>query len=154
MVLESTHLSCNVLKMHLRVIVNGTIDQVQKWKNDLAAVWLPYPKDKGQLLPDGRRVTHFQMGVRTMEMVDLVFPEEQLDNVLTMVKPVTEMYIDGGKNRYPWLVRGLRWIRKSMNLMEVPNKELSASIMDKGMVSVHAVGLKQDLYDDDGVELL
>ena len=133
--------------MHLRVIVNGTIDHVQKWKNDLAAVWLPYEHKKGEKI-------NFQMGVRTIEMVDLCFPEESLDLVMSLVQPVTGMYVDDGNKRYPWLERGLKWMRKFMNMTEVPTKEYPKHPMNKNEVAVNAIGLKQDLYEKDGIEIL
>lgn len=139
--------------MHLRILINGTIDMVQKWKNDMAAVWLPYEITKG-------KTGAFQMGVRTMEMIDICFPEPCLDKVLDMVQPKDIMYRvkDGTKwaktNRYPWLSKGLKWMRKAMKLDPIPEREYGQNLMLKPHVAVHGIGLKKDNYNDDGIELL
>lgn len=140
--------------MHLRVLVNGTLDYVQKWKNDLASIWFNYEYKKGE--PKGA----FQLGVRTIEIVDLVFPEECLDTVLDIVQPQTSMYkvkdgaIYNKTKRYPWLERFINLMRKAMKLEKVPTKEYKQNIRHMDQVAVHAIGIKKDLRDKDGIEQL
>lgn len=137
--------------MHLRVLVNGTVEMVDKWKRDLAAFGLPY-KHK---TPEGKIKTGvLQMGVRTVELIDLVFPEDQLDTVLQMVKPTVSTYwtLDGKKQRHPWLERLLKWGSKAMKLTPIPEYKPMPHWFDKPFVTVHGIGIQQDEYDKDGIE--
>ena len=136
--------------MHLRILVNGTVEHVDKWKRDLAAQSVPYEYEKG-------KKGMFQLGIRTMEMIDVCFPEDQLPTVLQMVKPVRGyMYasLDGKKVRYPWLNKIKDWIAKRMKLEPIPEYKPIPNYLDKQFVAVHGLGLKKDLYDDNGIELL
>ena len=136
--------------MHLRVLVNGTVEQVDKWKRDLAAQSVPFgEKDKDNLQ------TYFQLGVRTIELIDIVFPEEHLNAILNIVKPCKDhMYGDGKKIRYPWLNKFKKMLGKIMRLDSIPDYKPIPHWLDKDFVAVHGIGLKKDLRDKDGKELL
>ncbi len=136
--------------MHLRVLVNGNFEKVQKWKHDLSAQALLYEYEKGK--PKGA----LQLTVRTMEIVDICFPEEHLDTVLKIVKPTKNTYGVAGtkKSRYPWLDRAVKLMIKTMKLKPIPEYEKKPHYLDKTDVAVHGIGIKKDLYDDDGIELI
>ena len=135
--------------MHLRVLVNGTVEQVDKWKRDLAAQSVPWGEAK-----DGLR-TYFQLGVRTIELIDIVFPEEHLNAILNIVKPCHDgMYVDNKKTRYPWLLKFKKMLGKIMRLDPIPEYKSIPHWLDKEVVAVHGIGLKKDLRDKDGKEFL
>lgn len=136
--------------MHLRVIVNGSVHDVDKWKRDLAAHALPYEYEKGK--PKGM----LQIGVRTMELIDITFPEEHLQTMLNIVKPSDNIYVDPKtkKPRYKWLERLIKWSRKVMVLEPIPEYTRVPHYLDSPHVAVHAVGIKKDLYDENDIELI
>lgn len=141
--------------MHLRVLVNGTVEQVTKWKADIAGQSLKTGKthknEKGEDVQD-----FLQIGVRTVELIDICFPEEHLNTILQVVKPTTNTYnsLDGKTKRYPWLERFIKWSRGAMKLIPIPQYKPIPHWLDKPHISVHGIGLKPDLFDDNGNEII
>ena len=72
--------------MHLYVLTRGILSATKQWENDLAAQYLHF-----KVLEKGKKKTPpylAQLAVRPVNLYEIVFPEECLDEVLGMVKPI------------------------------------------------------------------
>lgn len=139
--------------MHLYVIARGTKPYQDTWVNDLLSKYVPYnpPKNvKAQLgLKEGEKGL-IQLGVRPIQLYEIVFPDDQLDEVLKTVKPELPGY-----EKYKFLKGTIKMISKMLGLKPVPKwKDDGQFRILNQHVAVHAVGIKEDRKDEDGCELL
>jgi len=140
--------------MHLYVLARGTHYAVQQWMNDLAAQYVPFKH------PTVGKDGQLQLGVREVKLLEITFPEEQLDEVLKIVRP------------QPGLphMRLIRVLRRFLGKLEdVPDYDTKGVINgDSGVigtgwsfyrvlnsaVAVKGIGIKRDARDEKGTELI
>jgi len=67
--------------MHLYVIARANEPELERWKQELLAQYLPFEYDKNK--PKGE----LQVSVRPIQLFEIVFPEEHLEKVLGAVQP-------------------------------------------------------------------
>lgn len=135
--------------MHLYVATKGNILGTKQWAEDLKACKVPYKWDKD------KPVGLWRVSPRPIQLWEVGFPEDQLEEVLGMVGlPNQEMY---ALKRYPFLNRWIKRIRKLLKLQEVPlptkiYEHMQPNQFDKA-VAVFPIGLKKDEWHD-GIEQL
>ena len=126
--------------MHLYVLARGIKQETDRWVNDLSARYYPYEIKKGQ------QKVMCQLAVRPVQIYEIVFPEDQLDEVLKTIKP--QRVYTGGK--YKYYQKMIDMLGKLMGLKKVPEY-----VDDKKFriyapyVAVHPIGIKQDRYDEE-----
>jgi len=140
--------------MHLYVAAKGIKPHLEKWQNDLLAQWIPKWKDgKPLMTPNGKQRQYVQLAVRPVQLFEVGFPKEELDNVMNIIG--TSNYV---LKRYPMLNMGAKMLRKTMKLNEVPKPKKPMPFMQPHpmfkSVAVIPIGLKDDLKGDDGTEQL
>jgi hypothetical protein len=123
---------------HLLVAVRGQRDRINNWENDLLARYNDYEFKKGEK-------GALQLGVRPVRLYEIVFPENKLQETLSLVNPGAswnEKY-----NKY------FNWIRKLLGLKKIPEYQ-RVNYPHNIFVEVVGIGIKDDRKDADGIELL
>ena len=134
--------------MHLYVIGRGIKPHLERWENDLLAQPIPYKfKDKDGKLQDGA----VQLSVRPIKLYEIVFPEDQLDLVMSMVGTS-----DAVLKENPRINKFVKVLRKFMRLQKAPKVKTSIWFAPNNIskaVGITPIGLKKDEFRD-GVERL
>jgi hypothetical protein len=121
--------------MHLYVLTRGVLNATKDWENALSHQYLPF-----EVLEKGKKVpTKYlsQLAVRPVNLYEIVFPEESLQDVLGMVKPVSHETVSG---KWAWLVN---FLSKKLGLTKIPDyKPKQLPLGDN--VTVIGLGLKKD----------
>lgn len=121
--------------MHLYVLTRGILSATKQWENDLAAQYLPLEVlEKGKKKP-----TKYlsQLAIRPVNLYEIVFPEDSLQDVLGMVKPEIHKGVVGKFSAF------IKYFSKMMGLKPIPKYEPKALPLGDG-VSVIGLGLKKD----------
>lgn len=140
--------------MHLYVIGRGHNDSLKRWENDLSAQFFPVYDKNGKIKKNKQGQTLMRrLSVRPVQLYEIAFAEEELQNVLSCVCP--EEYVE---DRYSFIKRGLQALRKILKLKPVPKPTKINSLMQPNQidkaVSIIPVGLKADARDNDGEEMI
>jgi len=121
--------------MHLYVLTRGILNATKQWENDLAAQYLPF-----EVLENGKdKPTPYlaQLAVRPVNLYELVFPEECLDQVLGMVKPQLHKGVAGKFASF------IKMFSKMIGLKTIP--KYKPTLLPPGTgVSVIGLGIKKD----------
>ena len=121
--------------MHLYVLTRGVLAATKAWENDLNAQYLPFEVlEKGKKKPT-KCLT--QLAVRPVNLYEIVFPEESLQDVLGMVRPQSHKTVSG---KWAWLVNMLT---KKLGLKKIPDYKPKQLPLGDG-VTVIGLGLKND----------
>lgn len=112
--------------MQLYLTVRGEADQMERYKNDLQAQYLPYEYEPG-------KVGKLQLGVRKIEIWELAFPKDQLNTVLGMIVPFDTR-----------LARYINFLRKILGLKNLGKRKVKQLFLPRGDVCVMPIGLKED----------
>lgn len=151
--------------MELYALVAGQLDSLNRWQQDLNSQWLPVYKDgkkvpclndKGEPIKDTNGNTIYyrrRLLVAPVQLFKIGFAKEELDTVTAMVCPQDYM-----TDRLPGLGWGAKLVRKKLGLKECPipkmvNAYLQPNQLDKA-VAVMPLGLKDDMMNADGVEMV
>jgi len=121
--------------MHLYVLTRGILSATKQWENDLAAQYLPFKVlEKGKKEP-----TDFmaQLAVRPVNLYEIVFPEESLQDVLGMVKPHCDK---GQAGKFAGFIK---MFSRMLGLKPIPDYKPKQLPSGDG-VSVIGLGLKKD----------
>ncbi|KKL50845.1 hypothetical protein LCGC14_2301430 [marine sediment metagenome] len=129
--------------MHAYLLLRGARKYVRRFKEDMEMRTLSYKKDGQDYL--------IQLIPRTMEIVELVFPEEHLQNVLNLVGDDEPSGINSdGSNK-----GGVKWYKKLRNfiLKMIPNVEPvpifekdNSKQIPREHIGVHVLGIKNDSF--------
>ena len=126
--------------MHLYVLTRGILSATKRWENDLSAQYLPFKvleKGKNGKLKKKPSPYLAQLAVRPINLYEIVFPEECLDDVLGIVKPSCTKGVAGKFSKF------INMFSKMMGLTKIPN--YTPKILPPGDgVSVIGLGLKKD----------
>lgn len=116
--------------MHLYVIARANKDRLDRWINDVTAQYLPYEYEKG-------KVGRVQIGVRPVQLLEIAFPESQLEEVLKIVRPNTKH-----KQKL------IGTIRRMLGLEELKNeiKNVLFYKFPNDNVSITPIGIKRDNF--------
>ncbi len=119
-------------KMHLYVLTRGILSATKQWENDLAAQYLPFEV----LEKKKKKPTPYlaQLAVRPVSLYEIVFPEECLQDVLGMVKPINA---PGKFSRF------IKMFSRMMGLKKIPDYKPKITPPGEG-VTVMGLGLKKD----------
>ncbi|RLJ03631.1 MAG: hypothetical protein DRP11_00100 [Candidatus Aenigmatarchaeota archaeon] len=118
--------------MHLIVVAEGAKIWIEKFINDLSAMWL-YPKERDEKV---------QLAVREVKLLDLVFPESCKDQVLAALgleNPEDNKEI----KRFHTVIS---WLRRFLKLKPVKCNVPPSHEIYKPFVRVIPVGIKEDSY--------
>lgn len=142
--------------MHLFFITRG-----MKWHRDkfvdtlksLVVPWTVKYKDKKGKIKESVQAVETRLS--PVELWDLVIPEENLDKMLTSLRPMNQIGIDSAKCPSPKLKWGLAGLRKLLKLKPVPAfKEGKHFPVYSEHVAVSMIGMKEDYKDELGNECL
>lgn len=145
--------------MHLYVLGRGINDELKRWENDLSAIFLPW-----EFMHKGKKTKgKIRFAIRPVQLYEMVFPEEQLDNVMSAVvgKPNGENIPGSTKNgetyiKYKILNKLKRTLGKVLGLKPTPKRwkyNPRMQIINRA-VGVHPIGIKKDKRDKNGIEFL
>lgn len=121
--------------MHLYVLTRGILSATKQWENDLSAQYLPFEVlEKGKKKP-----TKYlsQLAVRPVNLYEIVFPEDCLQEVLGMVKPESGKGVSGKFSGF------IKMFTRMMGLKKIPDYKPNQLPPGDG-VSVIGLGLKKD----------
>jgi len=118
--------------MHLIVVAEGAKIWIEKFINDLSAMWL-YPKERDEKI---------QLAVREIKLLDLVFPESCRDQVLAALNPEKPEDNRPAK-RFHTIIS---WLRRFLKLKPVKFDIQPSNEIYKPFVRVIPVGIKEDSY--------
>ena len=125
--------------MHAYLVARGIVDRINRWENDMLARYVPYKYEKDK--PPAR----LQVSMRPIRLYEVVYPEEEHDNVMSMIWP--------NKTDAPGpLVSMVRRILKFGK--PKPWKKNKILICHRNDVRVEYIGSKKDKRNKDGIELL
>ncbi len=133
------------MELYCAVIGKGQ----ELWKNELAAIKVPYQarKDKPKQM--------VRLGVAECKIYKVYFPEDQLDNVMTVlgVPEKQENYATAKNPQLNWFIKQLM---KFLHLEAAPIPEKVVEHMqpdqfDKSVVVI-PLGTRKDHYGPDGIE--
>ena len=121
--------------MHLYVLTRGILSATKTWENDLAAQYLPFEVlEKGKKKPSKYLS---QLSIRPVNLYEIVFPEECLDDVLGMVKPSCHKGTAGKFSGF------IKMFSRVLGLKKIPDYKIKQLPPGDG-VSVIGLGLKKD----------
>ena len=130
--------------MHLMIMTRGNKRRVDDWISDLQARYYSYDytKDPTTL----KNVTGaLQLGVRPIQLWEIAFPEEHLEEVLALVAP----------NKGSWNKKLDKWlwvVRKALGLEPLPEDMPAPKIIPTDInIEKMAIGIKKDKVID-GIE--
>jgi len=138
--------------MELYVAAIGTKMCMDEWETDLRGVKLPWEHMK-----NGKKVKEYlRLGVCDFKLKKIFFPKEQLETVMSLVGvSKEESYII---KRYPKIRAGMAILRKALGLKKAPHpKELLMHMQPNAYtkaVAIVPLGIKDDKFDNDGIEVL
>ena len=124
--------------MHLYVLTRGIKPATKQWENDLLAQHLPMEilmKGKNGKLKKKPTKCSTQLQVRPVNLYEIVFPEESLQDVLGMVRPSNQ---NAGK-----FSKFISMFSRMMGLKKIPDYKCKQLPLGNG-VSVIGLGLKKD----------
>ena len=121
--------------MHMYVIARANKDKLDRWINDVTAQYLPYEHDTG-------RVGALQLAVRPVQLLEIAFPENQLNEVLKIVRPNVNY-----KGRYVGILRRILHLEKHEH--EIDNTLFYR--VGNNDIAIQLVGIKKDAWKD-GIE--
>ena len=141
--------------MHLFCIVRAHADRLERWKGDIMARYYPYRcKDPATGKFFEKDKAKVQLVIRPIQLMELIFPEESLYEVVSAIQPYGGFSLDKGI-----IPKLKRIIMKILKLEPVPTgvfKGLDKQNQQlyKSFVDCYPIGLRKDKRDKDGVELL
>ena len=137
--------------MHLYFILRGARKYIRRFKEDIEMETVPWKKDGNNYI--------IQLCPRTVEIVELVFPEEHLKKVLNLIGDDNPSGINSdGSNK-----GGVKWYKKLRNfiLKMIPNVEPvpifernKSKMIPRQEVGVHVLGIKKDSFKIEKTENL
>lgn len=114
---------------HLYVVARAVKTELDRWINDLLALYIPYEHEKG-------KKAEIQLGVRPIQLFEIVYPEAYEEEILKAIQP----YDDRGRMFATAL-------RKLLRLKPVKKVEgYSVFKRRHPHVSVIGVGTKKDVF--------
>lgn len=135
--------------MHIFIATQGIKRLVDKFMQDLGAWYLPYKKEG---------VTHVELGVRPIQLWELIIPEESYETVMRSIHMNANGSMTSSDERKLSFTgkQGLSMLRKALGAKPCPkwNKEGEARLLTNGNVGVLPIGVRKDKRSKDGVELL
>lgn len=131
--------------MHLYILTRGIKHAVDRFITELQGKYVPF-KWKS---PTDKEIKDYmvQLGVRPVQLWEIVFPEDQKDIVLTTIL--------GNEPSHPNKMFGkyISWIRKILKIDEIPEYDKKNYMpICKVDVGVVALGVKKDEYHPEGYE--
>ena len=124
----------------------GTPPYLNGWLNDLRAIKLPYRNKRGE------EKHYVKLGVAELKIVKLFFPEEHEEAVKSMCGIGTE---EGHVfTRHPMLRRLVGTMRRAMGLKKLEYPKEIVQHMQPPYVAVVPIGMKKDIRNEDGVEMI
>ncbi len=118
--------------MHLYVTARGETLQLERFMNDLSAIYLPFKYHPDE--PPGR----VQLAVRRVELLEIAFPEEHRTLVLNTVAPNPP---NGHKHELLTMM-----FRKAVGAESFDDKIVRSPHVHRPFVDVTAVGIRKDGY--------
>lgn len=116
--------------MHLYAIARGQVDHLERWKNDLSSLYFPFKYQPDE--PKGK----LRLGVRPVEILEIAFPEDCLDDVLKIISP-----------RSGRLTKTTNFLRKLLGLKRIPDFDVNNPMkIHRPFVDVMGIGLKKDRW--------
>ena len=117
--------------MHLYVLARGQHEWLRRWVHDLSARYYPY-KMKGK--PNAA----IQLGVRPIQLFEIVFPEPSLKEVLGTVWPYG--YMGNGLEKYQMI------FRKILKLDKIPpSKDITKNtLFERKYIDCTGIGTRKD----------
>lgn len=136
--------------MELYTVNVGTIPSLEEWETDLRAVKLPFRYDKN------KKKGLLRLGVAKVQIYKLMFPEDQLDEVMAMIGVgFDENYI---LKRFPVLKVISKMLRKLLGLKTPPKPTKIYEHMQPNQttkaVAVVPIGTRKDMVNKEGMELV
>lgn len=110
---------------------------LDRFVNDLMAQYMPYVYDPDK--PAGK----VQLGVRPIQLYEIVFPEKCLNDVVGLLSPYD-------KKAEPLA----RILRRVMHLAKVPEDVAKSGAIVNEFVAVTGIGIKKDGRYPNGCEML
>jgi hypothetical protein len=106
------------------IIARGHLDRLRRWEQDLTSKYFPYPYEP---LRDGKaRIGNMQLSVRPIQLYEVVFPKEYLNDVCQLIQPY------GGYGISPKIINLLR---KGLNVSGADFKPIPVVPPDMGTVA-------------------
>ena len=127
--------------VHALISARGMPDWLNRWEGDCRARYIPVKLPKGM----GKKQGLLEVSLRPVRIYDLVFPEEQYDNVMSMLYP----------NEPKGLGTIMTMVRKALGFSK-PKKWITKKgiKIPRWNVTVTLLGVKKDKRDKDGIELI
>lgn len=131
--------------MHLYLIARGKKAFIRRFMENLEFCFVPYEYEKG-------KTGTLQLVPREVKILELVFPEPSLNNVLNLLGDDTiEPPGKQGKKHIAQKLKPL--LAKMLKLKPIPKMEKDDKIskMNRDNVAIHLIGTKKDHFND-GIE--
>jgi len=123
--------------MHLYLVTRGIKDRTDRWVNDCLARYYDYKCGEVAGKPI---VGRLQLSMRPIQLYEVVFPEEHLNQVISDLQPY------GGYGLQEGFIKKLvSLLRRMLKLEDIPKGILpnNTSVFSEG-VDVFCVGMKKD----------
>ncbi len=123
--------------MHLVLVARAEMRELERWKSDLAAIHFPYKV--------GNKDKFIQMGVMKTELLDLIFPEEHLEEIIRALQITDKMSIDW--KDAPVVNKIINVVRKALKLKPIPKVDMSLKrrFINNRYIQKTAIGIKEDV---------
>ena len=120
--------------MHLYIMTRGIKQLIDEYINDLQAQYFPY----------GNPPNLLQLSVRPLQLWELVFPKEQLKEVMQTVLPYESIKSWGLKDIRK---HKLALLRLALGAKKIPKLDLTQGIvrpLRKENIAIYPIGIKED----------
>lgn len=131
--------------MHLYILTRGQKDKVDRLISDLQAQYFDYKCN-----PHDKQPHKIQLGVRPIQLWELAFPKEHLEEISRTLELQTDTWKTDSKvpSKIRWAMKKMCWvIRRILKLKEVPAYEpkgFKRIIQHRDVVDIRGVGIKED----------
>lgn len=137
--------------MEVYVLVSGTKECQDRWRNDLTSQFFPVYKNSKLHYSDDGKLWNRRLLVAPIQLYKVAFNKENLDDVMNVLG--TSDYI---QDRYSFIKKGINTLRKALGLKKIPRPKNPNPLMQpeqlQKAVGVIPIGIKDDITGDDGVE--
>ena len=131
--------------MHLYILTRGIKDRVDRWVEDMSAQYFPYQSKKK--FPEAKdNWGHVQLAMRPIQLWEVVFPKDHLQDVMNMCWDSNPEMI--------WKYKpGLMVFKTMLGAKSIPKMEVKPRrIVRKQFVAPYPIGTKEDNDDENGNE--
>jgi len=138
--------------MHTYILTRGNQFWVDQFIKELQGKYLPYEIKSDKCFNNGYKkgILQFQIGVRPIQLWEIVYPKEQIDLVHNTLFETSD-----AKPQHAWQEKHIFAMRKLLRLKKIPAYDKTRLMpITRQNIEVVGIGIKEDRISEAGTEML